>query len=97
MEHAESSRGRTQAEMVASFTQQYAEEKGQDPKMISMHQIEDLEWRSFLTPDTGSVLRQLEQLIQTWQTTDNFALDKPQQEYASDLPHPLLNSKCSKL
>lgn len=27
MEHAESSRGRTQVEMLASFSQQYAEEK----------------------------------------------------------------------
>lgn len=65
MEHAESSRGRTEAEMLASFSQQYAEETGQNPKMIRMHQIEDLESRSFLRTDIGSVLRQLEQLIQT--------------------------------
>lgn len=36
MEHAESSRGRTQVKMLASFSQQYAEEKEQEAFIFNL-------------------------------------------------------------
>lgn len=105
MEHAESSRGRTQVEMLASFSQQYSKEIEQDTfTFISISYVfyrpaiynrlrarrGDHSWPQ--RDFDVSVLRQLEWLFQTWQTADIFVLDKPQQEYGSKMPRPLTDS-----